>query len=159
MKKRILIALAALTILLCVPLIANAASVDDLTFDKKTGMITDCNQEAEGELVIPEKIGRVKVTGIDKDAFMFCANLTSVNIPEGVTSIGDDAFYHCTSLTSIYIPDSVTSIGINSFNGCSSLENVDIPDSIVKIYDGTFSSCTDLKNVNIPNSVTSISCC
>ena len=88
MKKRILIVLAALTMLLCVPLIANAASVDDLTFDAGTGTITDCNEEAEGELVIPEEINGVKVTSIGDFAFNWCNRLTSITIPDSVTKIG-----------------------------------------------------------------------
>ena len=52
MKKRILIVLAALTMLLCVPLIANAASVDDLTFDPTTGTI----EMPKANLLFPKKL-------------------------------------------------------------------------------------------------------
>ena len=62
-----------------------------LTFDKKTGTVTDCD-----------------------------SSVTKANIPHTikgvtVTSIGDQAFYNCTSLTSVTIPDRVTSIGVRAF--------------------------------------------
>ena len=128
MKKRILLVLAAFTILLCVPLIANAASVDDLTFDAATGMITKCNRDAEGELVIPEEIGGVKLTSIGEYAFDHCTTLTNVTIPNSVTNIGMSAFQNCGSLTSITIPDSVTHIGNFAFIGCDGLKDVHISD-------------------------------
>ena len=69
MKRKILILLAVLIVMFAVPVIANAASVDDLTFDAATGTITACNKNATGELVIPAEIGGVKVTSIGDEAF------------------------------------------------------------------------------------------
>ena len=89
--------------LLCVPLIANAASVDDLTFDAATGTITECNRDAEGELIIPAEIDGVKVTGIFNDAFNGCSRLTSISIPDGVPSIESDTFNGCSGLTSVIV--------------------------------------------------------
>jgi hypothetical protein len=47
-----------------------------------------------------------KVQEINDSAFLYCINLTEVNIPDGVTLIGSRAFDYC-SLTSLTIPDSV----------------------------------------------------
>ena len=149
-----------------------------LTFDKKTGTVTNCDPSVT-KANIPRTIKGVtvtsigeeafyncrsltsvtipgSVTSIDKDAFCFCSSLTSVTIPDSVTSIGDYAFYGCTSLTSVTIPDSVTSIGDRAFMNCKSLTNMTIPDGVTSIGEDTFSWCTSLTSVTIPDSVTSI---
>ena len=149
-----------------------------LTFDKKTGTVTDCDSSVT-KANIPHTIKGVtvtsigdqafynctsltsvtipdSVTSIDKDAFCFCSSLTSVTIPDSVTSIGDSAFYGCESLTSVTIPDSVTSIGSCAFYGCASLTSVTIPDSVTSIGGSAFYGCTSLTSVTIPDSVTSI---
>lgn len=78
MKRKILVVIAAIAVMLVLPLAANAASVSDLEFDKETGMITKCGTEAAGELVIPAEIDGANVTGIGYGAFQDCSGLTSV---------------------------------------------------------------------------------
>jgi len=107
---------------------------------------------------IPASLKTVIITGgnsINNYAFAYCANLTSITIPDSVTSISFRAFYYCTSLTSITIPNSVTSIGIDTFIGCTSLTSITIPNSVTSIGQGVFAS-TGLTSITIPNSVTSI---
>ena len=126
-----------------------------LTFDKKTGTVTDCDQSVT-KANIPHTIKGVTVTCIGNDAFDNCRSLTSVTIPDSVMSIGDSAFRYCTSLTSVTIPDSVTSIGDTAFQYCTSLASVTIPDSVTSIGDCAFMDCSSLTSVTIPDSVTSI---
>ena len=126
-----------------------------LTFDKKTGTVTDCDSSVT-KANIPHTIKGVTVTSIGDQAFYNCTSLTSVTIPDSVTSIGDRAFRYCISLTSVTIPDSVTSIGAYAFDTCSSLTNVTIPNGVTSIEEHTFDSCISLTSVTIPDSVTSI---
>ena len=86
--------------------------------------ITGCDEDASGELVIPNAIKGKPVTSIGGGAFSDCISLTGITIPDGVTSIGNYAFRDCTRLTSITIPDSVTSIGLGAFAVCKSLTSV-----------------------------------
>ena len=86
--------------------------------------ITDCDETAIGELIIPDTIEGNPVTSIGEAAFRDCGSLTSITIPGGVTSIGVAAFRNCSSLTSMTIPDSVTSIGDYAFNNCTSLTSI-----------------------------------
>ncbi len=51
-------------------------------------------------------------------------SVTKVVIENGVTSIGSNAFNYCTNLVSIDIPHSVTSIGDYAFHDCNSLRCV-----------------------------------
>ncbi len=126
-----------------------------LTFDKKTGTVTDCDSSVT-KANIPHTIKGVTVTSIGDQAFYNCTSLTSVTIPDSVTSIGDRAFRYCISLTSVTIPDSVTSIGDSAFYGCESLTSVTIPDSVTSIGSCAFYGCASLTSVTIPDSVTSI---
>ena len=120
------------------------------------------------------------VTSIGDDAF-YCADLTSITIPNSVTSIGSYAFYYCAGLTSITIPDSVTSIGYGAFyntgyyNDELNWENdvlyignwlikarrsisgsYEIRKETVGVGSEAFYGCTGLTNVTIPAGVRSI---
>ena len=85
-----------------------------------------------------------KVVAIDSNAFLDCANLTSVTIPNTVISIGNDTFKNCKKLANITIPEGVTYIGDQAFMSCSSLKNVTIPNSITNLGDNLFYLCLNL---------------
>ena len=72
-----------------------------LTFDKKTGTVTNCDPSVT-KANIPHTIKGATVTCIGNGAFGWCKSLTGVTIPDSVTSIGAWAFRDCTSLTDVY---------------------------------------------------------
>lgn len=143
------------------PTEANAATVDDLTYEIAGGevTITDCNENASGELVIPDAIEGCPVTAIGNYAFFNCRYLTKITIPDGVVSLGDDAFSSCTGLQFINIPGSVITIGESAFYNCGDLQSITIPDSVTTIDSFAFSICGSLRSVTIPQSVTYIGDC
>ena len=121
------------------------------------------------------------VTSIGNRAFVACASLTSITIPDsvttmsgylfnncyslasitipksaGITFIGGSIFLNCYSLASIAIPDGVTSIYNDAFANCYSLASIAIPDGVTSIYSMTFSNCYSLASITIPDGVTSI---
>jgi hypothetical protein len=84
-------------------------------------ILTDCNEDAAGDLIIPEMIEGHRVTGIERLAFDECSSLSDIVIPSGVTMLGDGAFHDCSSIKSITFPAGVTSIGDFMFDGCNAL--------------------------------------
>ena len=177
MKKSALIILLPLV---AIPL--HAADVSDLSYDASgdTITITDCDNAASGEFIIPSVIEGKPVVSIEYAAFRGCARLTNITIPDSVTIIGESAFeactnlvnitigesvtsierfafYRCLNLSSITIPNRVTSIRDNAFRLCASLTNITLPESLTNIDDGAFFGCTSLKDITIPDSITSIS--
>ena len=124
-------------------------------FNAGTGLITGCEESVTG-VVIPEKIGGLKVRGIKEKAFENCKALKKVVIEAENISIGEFAFSECSALESIQFPECVEQIGQDVFYNCSSLKSVEIPDGVTSIERGTFYGCSSLIAVQIPESVTSI---
>ena len=122
-------------------------------FDYGSGSITGYTGR-DRNVVIPERIGGVKVEAIADNAFR-SSNITSVVIPEGVTSIGSYAFGYCSSLKSATIPGSVKD-WYSAFSNCAGLESVEIKEGITNIGGSAFQNCTALTSVTIPEGVTSI---
>lgn len=96
------------------------------------------------------------VTYIDASAFGDFSALTSVQIAESVTKINSAAFINCSALTSILLPLKITSIGDSAFAGCASLAGITIPSLVTSIGASAFFECSSLSSILIPPSVTSI---
>ncbi|MBO7218836.1 MAG: leucine-rich repeat domain-containing protein, partial [Clostridia bacterium] len=79
---------------------------------------------------IPETLKTVTITGgnVADSAFVYCPNIETIIIEDGITSIGQDAFITCESLITINIPSTVTTIGESAFGSCTNLARVNITD-------------------------------
>ena len=131
-------------------------------------------------IMLPEGL-----TSIGSGTFYGCSNLTSITIPDRVTSIGDSAFIYCSNLTAINvaeankfyssvngvlfnkdktklicyprskvdnsynIPNSVKSIGNDTFLGCNKLTSITIPNSVTSIGERVFAGCSSLTAINV----------
>ena len=85
------------------------------------------------ELIIPETLNGVTVTGIQNGAFMDCTQLTRVVLPNTVKDVSHYAFRGCTNLEEIVLSDNLVSIGYDAFKSCEKLCSIEIPDSVTKI--------------------------
>ena len=138
----------------------------NLDMEAKTASVTYkgkdrySNNKYSSSITIPEKVKsngeKYRVTAIGRSAFLNCAGLTSVTIPNSVTKIGEYAFSDCTGLINVIIPNSVTTIGERAFRSCKGLTSVTIPNSVTTIGKFAFYYCTGLTSVTLPNSVTTI---
>lgn len=97
---------------------------------------------SDSNVVIPDKIDNVAVTGIGNKAFYKHNNIKTIIIPNSVKNIEDSAFYGCANLASLNIPTSVQSIGEKALIGCSSLANISVDDNNIsyKSVDGVLYS-------------------
>lgn len=133
----------------------------------------------EKDIVIPDTLGKHKVTMIYHDAFKKskhienltipknieiigidafseCPNLKRINIENGVNTIGDMAFCGNEKLKSINIPNSIENYGTFVFGGNFSLTDVKFEEDLTKIADSIFLNCKSLENITIPHSVKTI---
>ena len=84
------------------------------TIKDGSAVITECDEDVRGAVVIPDMIDGLPVTGIGAAAFAECSNLESVTIPDSVAEIGVWAFAGCFRLTSVMLPRA-TRINQSSF--------------------------------------------
>lgn len=79
---------------------------------------------------IPNSLRKVSITDaktIPFGAFYNCANLTSVELNEGITEIQGYSFRNCTGLTEMTIPKSVQSVAEYTLDGCNNIETLTVP--------------------------------
>ncbi len=117
----------------------------DWAFERTTGIIV-AYVGSNSDVVIPNTIDDVTITGIGVKAFQNCNSLKSITIPSNITSIGMDAFCFCNNLTSATILDGVNGLGdVPIFINCSNLTSISIPDSLTSISTGTVFNCINAK--------------
>lgn len=159
MKRKLLIALIAITATLCGALSFAACGDSDSGNHSTINLIYELNEDKQSyrvigmedttatDIILASEYNGLPVTSIGEEAFCCCISLTSVSIPDGITSIGDRAFDSCSSLTRITIPDGVTSIGNWSFEKCNSLKSITIPHNLTSIGSCAFNKCSSLTDI------------
>ena len=86
--------------------------------------ITGIGNYIGNKLVIPEEIGKYKVTAIDPGAFKDQTHLTTVSFSKNLSSIGSQAFSGCTSLSDLVIPEWISYVGKGAFENCPLIDTV-----------------------------------
>ena len=89
---------------------------------------------------------------IDECAFLSCAKLQSVSLPDSVKRIEKQAFDSCRALTTATLGDGVTYIAYGAFMGCDNLSELTLGSSVAEICEAAFYNCEALTSVTIPSS-------
>lgn len=138
-----------------VPVIADAAETQgDFEYDRisvNCAAITKYNGSAS-YLTLPDSVtingSKLEITEIGAGAFAENAGLRSVTIPEGYTDIDKEAFYYCRNLSTVSLPSSLEEIDYKAFSS-TGITGVTIPKNVYKVDSYAFSGCTALKTVTI----------
>ena len=99
-----------------------------------------------------DELESVEITSgdaLENSAFLSCASLMSVTLPDTLTSIGTNAFRGCTALTNISLPDNIIRIGDGAFAYCSGLSGIIMGDNIEELGVGAFVNCTGFNSITI----------
>ena len=81
----------------------------------------------------------------------FADQIKTVSLLEGLTGVGKNAFSNCGNLSSVTIPESALLISTEAFSNCTSLKSVTIPKNVQKIDELAFYNCTNLADAWILN--------
>jgi len=113
-----------------------------------------------GALEVPAEIGvngsQYQVIGVTPLACVYCEDLTSVYLPEGVTRVGFGAFSDCPNLVEVNLPTTLIILGDWAFYRAGSLQQVSVPEATRRVGACTFAFCTSLAKVEMPRGVKSI---
>ena len=152
---------------------AEAASTSDLIFeldaDETAYWVLGCNENATGDIVIPETYNGLPVVGIGPEGFFENLGITSISVPKTVKEIGLGAFIYCGKLASINVDEE--NPVYSSENGV--LYNKDktelicvpyaynervfeIPETVTKIKTYAVYLCEKIDVIIVPDSVKSI---
>ena len=96
------------------------------------------------------------VTSIGNFAFVDCANLTTVSLPDSLIEVGESAFRNCTALTTVDFGTGLEMVSGYAFMNCASLTAADLGDKVEIIGNSAFFACSNLAEVNLGESLLGI---
>ena len=114
------------------------------------GTITLNSLKQESEVVIvPEKIGEMRVTALNDRCFKGKKNVKKVVIPQCIEKLGSKLFFGCGALEEVIVEAKIEEIESETFNECSA-QRIVLPNSVKAIKNGAFNGCEKLENIHFP---------
>lgn len=111
----------------------------------------------KGALLVPQSITEngktIPVKGVTSFACVYCSELNSVVLPEGIEHIGFGAFSDCPGLREVSLPSTLKQLEDWSFYRDESLERLSIPSSAYRIGACSFGFCTSLGELEVERGV------
>ena len=117
--------------------------------------VTKVSGDVTGDVTIPSSLGGYPVRYIKEQAFVNCANMTSIKVPPCVQAFFEEAFRGCTGLNAVYVDDVATWCSISfSYDWNSNRANSTCnPLTYAK---NLYVNGELLKDLVVPDSVTSL---
>lgn len=155
LKLSLLITLAALILLLLIPLSAHAEG--EALLSGSCGDNVYYVLDSEGTLTV-SGTGQMTDYSVSDPSPWYnqWKTIKKAVIKEGVTRVGNYAFRMCSQLEEVDFSSTIESIGAYSFYSCSKLENVVFPEGLKKIEQSAFESCSMIGSITIPGGVTRV---
>lgn len=104
----------------------------------------------KGNIVIPqsykqEQLGvNLPILRIEKEAFAYCTQVTSVRLPNTIEVIEEKAFFNCQNLSAINLSNKLETIGESAFEKCYALTSITFPNLLTSIGGKAFFDCSNL---------------
>ena len=159
-KKITLTFLAVLVLSICIfTFTASAENEGPYVYEIADGevTITRCDPSLEGDVVIPQTLGGIPVTGIGEGAFRSCESITSIFIDDNITNIGKSAFAFCGALTEVILPETIEEIPDEAFYMCFNLSDVSLTKTNIRsIGARAFAYCEFLTVINLPDTLETV---
>ena len=170
MKKKILLAIAMVSVFVCLfALAASAATetIDGVTYSLNNGYasVTNANQKCTLEtVIIPDTVvgsdGKEYIVNrLDQSAFQNNKTVKYISVSKNVNYIGAAAFNNCSNLVFVDFNDNQNTIstgGWGIMRGCNSLKAICLPDGMTKIPDQFLTGAQTLTAVYLPANVETI---
>lgn len=83
------------------------------------------------------------------------ANVSKVEVKEGIVSVGGHAFEDMLSIKEVSLPNGLMSIGSEAFHNCRSLEKINLPDTLTSLGEWSL-NLTAVSSIEIPSGITAI---
>lgn len=84
---------------------------------------------------------------VKEKAFMYCSDMLTLKLNDGLKFIENSAFNGCRGLTSLILPPSIKFIGREAFAQCQGLKEITVGKDIETIEFGAFARCSSLSKI------------
>ena len=92
---------------------------------------------------LPVENVNYNVISVAKNAFQ-SIGIDTLIISSGVEMIGSDAFNYCYNLKTVELPSTLKTIGDNAFHNCDAIKRIELPSSLDSIGNMAFYNCDNL---------------
>ena len=135
--------------------ITSGTTCDGITYECVNGILSVTGYSgSEKDIVIPQKIEDIKVSGIATEAFKG-SKLDSVNIQAELSILNESAFENST-VKQVILPNTIKKINRYAFKNCQNLTSINFPEGLIEIGGEAFIN-TQLGDIVFPESLQTIS--